>query len=222
MRFVSVLAAIAALWVQPAMAVTLLDNFPTGPLYEDDFTNQASTQNFLVQFYVPEALSINRVDILGGGTGFAWNVNALALIKLRADVNNRPADTNLFSFQRTVGNLSQYDADTKLVSVFFPDLQLQQGTYWIGLSGDGLPRTWASYSNPGGAMQYSLSGDSVGVPFGLGTLAIRVFDTRTSVSAVPEPSTWAMMLIGFGAVGASMRRKSNRRFPSPSPAPWLC
>lgn len=27
------------------------------------------------------------------------------------------------------------------------------------------------------------------------------------VSAVPEPGTWAMMLIGFGAIGASMRRR---------------
>jgi hypothetical protein len=27
------------------------------------------------------------------------------------------------------------------------------------------------------------------------------------VGAVPEPSTWAMMLLGFGAIGASMRRK---------------
>lgn len=29
----------------------------------------------------------------------------------------------------------------------------------------------------------------------------------TPVGAVPEPSTWAMMLLGFGAIGASMRRK---------------
>ena len=28
-----------------------------------------------------------------------------------------------------------------------------------------------------------------------------------AASAVPEPSTWAMMLIGFGAVGFSVRRK---------------
>ena len=29
----------------------------------------------------------------------------------------------------------------------------------------------------------------------------------TPVGAVPEPSTWAMMLFGFGAIGVSMRRK---------------
>jgi hypothetical protein len=27
---------------------------------------------------------------------------------------------------------------------------------------------------------------------------------------VPEPATWAMMVIGFGAVGAAMRRRSVR------------
>lgn len=30
-----------------------------------------------------------------------------------------------------------------------------------------------------------------------------------AVTAVPEPATWAMMLVGFGGVGAAMRRKSN-------------
>ena len=29
--------------------------------------------------------------------------------------------------------------------------------------------------------------------------------------AVPEPSTWAMMIIGFGAAGAMLRRKIARR-----------
>jgi hypothetical protein len=26
---------------------------------------------------------------------------------------------------------------------------------------------------------------------------------------VPEPATWAMMMLGFGGVGYSMRRRSN-------------
>jgi len=29
----------------------------------------------------------------------------------------------------------------------------------------------------------------------------------SSIAAVPEPGTWAMMLLGFGAIGASMRRR---------------
>jgi hypothetical protein len=37
-------------------------------------------------------------------------------------------------------------------------------------------------------------------------------DTVTIIiGSVPEPSTWAMMLIGFGAIGFAMRRKSMRR-----------
>lgn len=31
--------------------------------------------------------------------------------------------------------------------------------------------------------------------------------TLGSIGAVPEPGTWAMMLVGFGAIGASMRRR---------------
>lgn len=35
-------------------------------------------------------------------------------------------------------------------------------------------------------------------------------DTRSIVTpGVPEPATWAMMIIGFGAVGASMRRRQK-------------
>lgn len=45
--------------------------------------------------------------------------------------------------------------------------------------------------------------------------AIVTFDTtgvdtvwaRFTLSAVPEPSTWMMMLLGFGAIGARMRRR---------------
>ncbi|MFD1787300.1 PEPxxWA-CTERM sorting domain-containing protein [Sphingomonas floccifaciens] len=29
-------------------------------------------------------------------------------------------------------------------------------------------------------------------------------------TAVPEPATWAMMLLGFGAIGASLRRRTGR------------
>ena len=37
--------------------------------------------------------------------------------------------------------------------------------------------------------------------------AITSFQTASATGAVPEPATWAMMLVGFAAVGASIRRK---------------
>ena len=37
------------------------------------------------------------------------------------------------------------------------------------------------------------------------------FIIRATVSAAPEPETWAMMIGGFGLVGAAMRRRSGRR-----------
>ena len=36
-------------------------------------------------------------------------------------------------------------------------------------------------------------------------------DETTSVAAVPEPATWAMMLFGFGAIGVSMRRRRKHQ-----------
>ena len=35
------------------------------------------------------------------------------------------------------------------------------------------------------------------------------FSTAEGAGAVPEPSTWAMMLFGFGAIGAVVRRKKR-------------
>jgi len=37
----------------------------------------------------------------------------------------------------------------------------------------------------------------------------QLYRFASTVSAVPEPSTWAMMLLGFGVVGAAMRRRNR-------------
>jgi hypothetical protein len=39
-------------------------------------------------------------------------------------------------------------------------------------------------------------------------------DNLSRVAAVPEPGTWALMLVGFGAVGFSMRRRGQRHLPA--------
>lgn len=36
-----------------------------------------------------------------------------------------------------------------------------------------------------------------------------IYEINFSVAAVPEPSTWAMLIIGFGLTGAAMRRRTR-------------
>jgi hypothetical protein len=40
---------------------------------------------------------------------------------------------------------------------------------------------------------------------------VRITAGAQLTSAVPEPTTWAMMLVGFGAVGYSMRKRAAPR-----------
>jgi hypothetical protein len=43
---------------------------------------------------------------------------------------------------------------------------------------------------------------------GFGTFSqLRIGGDRALTAPVPEPATWAMMLIGFGAIGGAMRRR---------------
>jgi hypothetical protein len=45
---------------------------------------------------------------------------------------------------------------------------------------------------------------------GTGVVDLRQLRVGGIQAAVPEPGTWAMMLLGFGAIGASMRRNRRR------------
>lgn len=41
------------------------------------------------------------------------------------------------------------------------------------------------------------------------TNAVGSFTFSAAVSAVPEPATWGMMILGFGAIGFAMRRRAK-------------
>jgi hypothetical protein len=57
--------------------------------------------------------------------------------------------------------------------------------------------------------------DPVGISkidFGSGQIAFEAGDLwaeRSMTAAVPEPTTWAMLIVGFGAAGAAMRRRRS-------------
>ena len=74
----------------------------------------------------------------------------------------------------------------------------------VEISDDGITEFWRLPAPITlGAAQYTLTID--GNNSGAGSLGGSI----TIRPAVPEPATWAMMLIGFGAVGFAMRRRRH-------------
>lgn len=71
----------------------------------------------------------------------------------------------------------------------------------VNFSAGGVPniKFYAPSANPG---TYLIQGN--------GTIIANVTATSSpAASAVPEPATWGMMLLGFGAMGYAMRRRSK-------------
>ncbi|MBN8808643.1 MAG: PEPxxWA-CTERM sorting domain-containing protein [Sphingomonas sp.] len=56
-----------------------------------------------------------------------------------------------------------------------------------------------------GGTSQTLSFLSNGTPNGLPPVAL--LDNVSLTAAVPEPASWALMIVGFGAMGYSLRRR---------------
>ena len=89
-----------------------------------------------------------------------------------------------------------------------------------GLTGDGTG-TVQSFTAPGSAtalyLGFADAGGYNGAPgsYGDNIGSLNVTVNTGSVAAVPEPASWAMMIVGLGAVGFAMRsvrRRSDARF----------
>jgi len=81
-------------------------------------------------------------------------------------------------------------AGTEISSVFSPTMNVTGGFVgWEGLDPSGLSET--IYDAHAGSIAGPLADIFVGPPMG----------------GIPEPATWAMMLVGFGAVGVALRER---------------
>ena len=91
---------------------------------------------------------------------------------------------------------------------------LTPGLNQIFYIGDGLTGTGSGslqvFTAPTGATRLFLGvADGFGWYNNAGTLAVSTTFTPALAAAVPEPTSWALMLIGFGAVGEAMRRRQR-------------
>lgn len=92
------------------------------------------------------------------------------------------------------------------LSSFYGDINVPDGyvsgTLLSGSTATYLNQTFASLGLTPGVYSYS---------WGTGDNADTAIVRIGTNSAVPEPTTWAMMLVGFGAIGFTMRRKQHQK-----------
>jgi hypothetical protein len=73
--------------------------------------------------------------------------------------------------------------------------------------------TLAPISTPGGFNEFEFRGissdsaDIYGLRFGGSYILVTGTANGEVIGGVPEPATWAMFLLGFGAIGFTMRRR---------------
>lgn len=111
-----------------------------------------------------------------------------------------PANSGVILYSgKSVGTVSD-DGRYKFVSVDGLSLDLAAGTYWLGINHDASSQVGWTYA-------YSTSQpDNAVVSNGSDTFINRRALAFT-ISAVPEPETYAMLLAGLGLVGFAVRRQ---------------
>ena len=63
-------------------------------------------------------------------------------------------------------------------------------------------------TGPSEVLRFIAHGTPSGVP------PFSLLDGVSMTAAVPEPATWAMMVLGFGVIGRAMRRGVRRQAPA--------
>jgi hypothetical protein len=110
------------------------------------------------------------------------------------------AGATLFSGSGTLSNVfigaSAVTAawDLNAYSFALPSLALNAGTYWFKLGvTDAVPTYWDQSGGP-----------SLGYHSAAGAQASNTFQV-IGTAAVPEPASWALLILGFGAMGLALR-----------------
>jgi hypothetical protein len=199
-----VLAASLALSA-PASAAVLVNNGITYDLTQSSITNGGLTGNFI--------LSITGINTASDTEGGRTGINAFAFTDPQIGMAVSGSSSG---FVFTSGGLNSSGCDGSGNFFCFDNLSIPPTPN--ALLGSSLSLAFSVTSNTVGswaAWDPSFKIDWVGTQNNYDLVSQPI---PVNTGAVPEPATWAMMLMGFGAVGFSMRRarKTGRRFLQPA------
>lgn len=181
----------------------------------EGIANNSPVGNFYAPEYVFSSATLALVDSDAGGGGNFANEPSPNTIMFFTEANNAILNVTNgfstgFSFFYTSSTAAQVNVWSGLNATgsLLGSINLAS-QFNSGCSGD-PSGGFCNFTNAGVAF----AGTAFSIDFG-GTAGQTGYDNITFGSdvagAVPEPSTWAMMLVGFGAVGGALRSSKRKR-----------
>lgn len=110
---------------------------------------------------------------------------------------------------------TQSDGDMNVFLSTYGDVHTPFANTWVSTFFHMNPLSLPNTSAPPHSLEFSVPITSAeGAEFYVDVDYYAAKLTRLTISAVPEPATWAMMILGFGGVGAMLRADRRRRAPA--------
>jgi hypothetical protein len=210
------LFGMSAIAASPVAAETLLDTVGAGGFSNSGgyfIQDQGSIRMEAVgiEFSTSTAVSITEINaglVLSLANGTPINTNATFGILANSPSTGLPTGPLLDSASVPVAGTNQMKPLTTPVSLSPENWSIGPGSYWFVIE-----------SQPGSNLEWnSTSGDGSMARLAFGSWVaqdssvdgqVQIFGEPT-VAAVPEPSTWAMMVLGFAGIGAiTLRRRKH-------------
>lgn len=214
---IAALAAFAAFSAAPASAVTISNptgGYPAfGPLSGAPFVGGAQTQYVGQTFTTPISGQLTNLQftLLAGSSlpslyavVYAWNGSTPGAEIWRSSTVS--ATSGLLNFNPTGATLTAGQTYVAFLSTF--GLAGNTGSVNID-SCLAFSVCTTPVAGLGNAVTGTVRDD--GVTFSNAFNAYDLKFSATITAPVPEPTTWAMMIVGFGAVGTTMRRRQKVR-----------
>ena len=145
--------------------------------------------------------------LVGDGSGQAV-VSSLDNL-LDGDVTFALTDAtfNLATFNLSPLTGNNANKATSVQVTYIPTFGGSPITYTLNTNGNNF---YGIYGSAGEQIQSITFGGYQPAGSGIADIRqVRLAGVQPLTGAVPEPSTWAMLLVGFGAIGASLRRRKS-------------
>ena len=125
--------------------------------------------------------------------------------------------TETLTFTNTAIGSYNISGDTSSSAITFTNIMLEGGGMTFGLCGGGTTEDCFDLASIGGSSFFGLVNNINLAADTAYTLTVEGMNAGTGVvagtitiSAIPEPAVWGMMIIGFAGIGTAMRRRKAK------------